>query len=124
MKYMAGIKIADIAKKLGTSEEETKKKIVDGGHKVADDNTVDDSAVKDLGVDPKHLRLDRRQEMLKKAMERHKRHPKSREVKVGSENEPSTLKRFLNRNFSIVKRSSKILSVKLTRLEKLRKKSR
>lgn len=94
VEYMAGIKITDIAKKLGISDEETKQKITDGGFKVAEDNTVDDGAVKALGVDPKHLRLDRRQEMLKKAMERHKRHPKSREVKVGSGDEPSAPKKI------------------------------
>ncbi len=64
---MAGIKISDVAKKLGNSEEEVKKKIEEGGHKIADDNTVNDAAVQSLGVDPKHLRLDRRQEMLKKS---------------------------------------------------------
>jgi translation initiation factor IF-2 len=79
---MAGIKLADVAKKLGKSEDELKKNISEKGHKIAEDGTVSDGAVKDLGMDPKHLRLDRRQEMLKKAMERHKKHPRSREVKV------------------------------------------
>ncbi|ADD68118.1 translation initiation factor IF-2 [Denitrovibrio acetiphilus DSM 12809] len=91
---MAGIKIADVAKKLGSNEEETKQKITNGGFKIADDNTVGDEAVKALGIDPQHLRLDRRQEMLKKAMERHKRHPRSREVKVGSGDEPSAPKKI------------------------------
>ena len=86
---MADFKIADIAKKLGSSESEIKDKIADGGFKIDEDSTVGDDAVKSLGIDPKHLRLDRRQEMLKKAMERHKRHPKSREVKVGSEDSSS-----------------------------------
>jgi translation initiation factor IF-2 len=91
---MAGIKITDVAKKAGISEDEVKQKIEDGGFKVADDNTVGDDAVKALGVDPKHLRLDRRQEMLKKAMERHKRHPRSREVKVGSGEDTSSPKKI------------------------------
>jgi len=91
---MAGIKITDAAKKAGISEDEAKQKIEEGGFKVADDNTVGDDAVKALGVDPKHLRLDRRQEMLKKAMERHKRHPRSREVKVGSGEDTSSPKKI------------------------------
>ena len=80
---MSGIKLTDVAKKLGKNEDEIQNSLQGSGHKIADDGSVSDDAVKSLGLDPKHLHLDRRQEMLKKAMERHKRHPKSREVKMG-----------------------------------------
>jgi len=83
VKYMAEIKLSDVAKKLGKSEEDVKKSIKDKGHKV-DGGVVSDNAVKDLGLDPKHLHLDRRQEMLKKAMERRKKNPRSKEVKVNN----------------------------------------
>jgi len=91
---MAGIKISDVAKKAGKAENEVIETLKESGFEIAEDSTVSDDAVKSLGIDPKHLRLDRRQEMLKKAMERHKRHPKSREVKVGSNEEPSAPKKI------------------------------
>jgi len=81
---MSGIKLTDVAKKLGKNEDEIVNNVQGAGHKVADDGTISDDAVKSLGLDPKLINLDRRQEMLKKAMERHKRHPKSREIKMGS----------------------------------------
>ncbi|WP_303850538.1 translation initiation factor IF-2 [Seleniivibrio woodruffii] len=85
---MSGIKLTDVAKKLGKNEDEVLNNVQGAGHKVAEDGTISDDAVKSLGLDPKLINLDRRQEMLKKAMERHKRHPKSREIKMGStENE-------------------------------------
>ncbi|WP_265821541.1 translation initiation factor IF-2 [Geovibrio ferrireducens] len=69
----------------------------------------DESAKED-----KHSRLNRRQELLQKALERHKKHPRAREVKIkGNEDEPQQPKRLsreelLNRKRALEKNIRKV----------------
>jgi translation initiation factor IF-2 len=90
--HVSNIKISEITKKLDATEKEIREDVINKGFTIGNDDSVSDEYIQSLGLDPKHLLLDRRQEMLKKAMERHKKHPSSREVKMDSKETPSPKK--------------------------------
>ncbi|KAA0258064.1 translation initiation factor IF-2 [Deferribacter autotrophicus] len=80
---MARFKIDEVAEKLKITAEEVVEKLKEKGYEDIDVNkSIDDKAVELLGLDPKKLQMDKRQEFLKKALERRKRHPKPKEVVV------------------------------------------
>lgn len=82
-------KLADVVKKSDLTFEEAVDKLKNAGVDVNDkSDEIDINAVKTLGVDPKVLSVDKRQQMLKKALERHKRHPRPKEVVVKDNGEP------------------------------------
>lgn len=88
---MALFKVSDVAKKADISVEEAISKLKSAGAEVASGNdTVREEDVAAAGLDSKYSQLDRRQEMLKKALERHKRGVKIKEVVVGKNNTVSS----------------------------------
>lgn len=88
---MALFKVSDVAKKADISVEEAIAKLKSAGAEVASGNdTVREEDVAAAGLDSKYSQLDRRQEMLKKALERHKRGVKIKEVVVGKNNTVSS----------------------------------
>jgi len=110
---MSGFKISEVASKMKKSVEEVESLIKEKGVDVSSDGTLTEDGVKNLGVDPKHLKLDKRQEMLKKAMERHKKHPRAREVKIRDgekEDSPKKLSKeeLLNRKRALEKSLQKV----------------
>ena len=83
---MALKKVSDVAKNAGISIEETVKVLQASGVQVSKGNdTVKDEEVTAAGLD-KRGQLDRRQEMLQKALERHKKGVKIKEVVVSNKN--------------------------------------
>ncbi|MEC9492377.1 translation initiation factor IF-2 [Flexistipes sp.] len=82
-------KLAEVVKKSDLTLKEAIEKLKDSGVDVNDESDeIDINSVKTLGVDPKLLSVDKRQQMLKKALERHKRHPRPKEVVVKENGEP------------------------------------
>jgi len=85
---MDKFKLVDVVKKSGIDVDEAIEKLKESGFDVNDkSDEITEEAVKMLGVDPKLLSVDRRQQMLKKALERHKRHPRPKEVVVKDDGE-------------------------------------
>ena len=83
---MALKKVSDVAKNAGISIEETVKVLQASGVQVSNGNdTVKDEDVTAAGLD-KRGQLDRRQEMIQKALERHKKGVKIKEVVVSNKN--------------------------------------
>lgn len=82
-------KLAEVVKKSDLTLKEAIEKLKESGVDVNDESDeIDINSVKTLGVDPKLLSVDKRQQMLKKALERHKRHPRPKEVVVKENGEP------------------------------------
>lgn len=80
---MNEIKIEDVAKKANVSTEEALIKLKNAGIKVnSGSDIINDAGIKTLGIDPKKFKVDKRQELLKKVIDRRKRNSKSREVYV------------------------------------------
>ena len=83
---MALKKVSEVAKNAGISVEEALKVLQASGVHVSNGNdTVKDEDVTAAGLD-KRGQLDRRQEMLQKALERHKKGVKIKEVVVNNKN--------------------------------------
>lgn len=81
---MSVVKVSEVAKKADVSVEDALTKLKSAGVNVSSgDDGVREEDVTAAGLDSKHSQLDRRQEMLKKALERHKRGVKIKEVVVG-----------------------------------------
>ena len=81
---MAFKKVSEVAKNTGISVDEALKVLqASGVHVSKGDDTVKDEDVAAAGLD-KRGQLDRRQEMLQKALERHKRGVKIKEVFVNN----------------------------------------
>ncbi len=86
---MAVKKVSDVAKNAGISSEEAVKALQASGIQVSNGNdTVKDEDVIAAGLD-KRGQLDRRQEMLQKALERHKKGVKIKEVVVNNKSTSS-----------------------------------
>ncbi len=86
---MNKFKLVDVAKKSGMTVDDVILKLQESGFDINDKSgEITEDAVKVLGVDPKLLSVDKRQQMLKKALERHKRHPRPKEVVVKDDGEP------------------------------------
>ncbi|AEI15130.1 translation initiation factor IF-2 [Flexistipes sinusarabici DSM 4947] len=82
-------KLAEVVKKSDLTLKEAIEKLKESGVDINDESDeIDINSVKTLGVDPKLLSVDKRQQMLKKALERHKRHPRPKEVVVKENGEP------------------------------------
>ena len=106
---MAVIKVSEVAKRAEMTISDAIKKLQQAGINVSSgDDTVSEDALIDAGLDGsgKHSQLDRRQEMLKKALERHKRGVKIKEVVI-NKNSPveSRQNRKLTREELIKRRS-------------------
>ncbi len=80
---MALIKVGDVAKKIGISVGDTIKRLQQVGIKVSsEDEKVEESSIVNAGIDLNPQPLDKRQEMIKRAIERHKKGVKFHEVQV------------------------------------------
>lgn len=80
---MSQIKLSELLEKTGMSFDNARKKLKGIGVDVSSENSmIDQDAAKQLGVETSSLSIDKRQEMLRKAMERHKRYSKAKEVLV------------------------------------------
>lgn len=80
---MNNFKLQEVIEKAGLSFEEAKKRLEEIGVDVeSTDSSVDENAAKHLGVDPKVLVIDKRQQVLEKVRERHKRLSKPKEVVI------------------------------------------
>ncbi|MGA1862291.1 translation initiation factor IF-2 [Deferribacter thermophilus] len=116
---MAKFKIAEIAEKLGVSTEEVIHRLKDSGEDIPEDLSVlDDKLVSKLGLDPKKLQIEKRQEFLKKAIERRKRHPKPKEVVL--KEEKAAEKKRLSKEELLKKKLE--LEKSLKKVDELRKK--
>lgn len=81
---MSFVKVSEVAKKAEISVEDALTKLKSAGVNVSSgDDGVREEDIAAAGLDSKYSQLDRRQEMLKKALERHKRGVKIKEVVVG-----------------------------------------
>ena len=84
---MASFKVSEVAKKAEISVGDALDRLKSAGVKVnSGEDIVQEEEVAAAGLDSKYFQVDRRQEMLKKALERHKRGVKIKEVVVGKGN--------------------------------------
>lgn len=122
---MSNFKLKEVIEKAELSFEEAKKKLEEIGVDVESvDSKVDEEAVKHLGVDPKVFNIDKRQQVLKKALERHKRHsiPKEVVVKKGESEKPAKIsKEELARKKRELEKSLKKVDEERERAAKTRK---
>lgn len=117
---MAKFKVEEIAEKLGITVDEVYSKLKDNGvEEVERLNFLDDKLVTLLGLDPKKLQTEKRQEFLKKALERRKRHPKPKEV-VLKEDAGKKEKKRLSKEELLKKKME--LEKSLKKVDELRKK--
>lgn len=78
---MSKFNLDDIAKKVDLKVDEAVKKLKEAGIDIDSSiKMVGDDEVRILGLDPRRLQIDKRQDLLKKALERHKRNPQTKEV--------------------------------------------
>lgn len=78
---MSKLKISDVMKKANVGYDEIVKKLESIGKKVVSENDeFSDEDFKSIGIDTRILNIDKRQELIKQAMERSKRHAKYTEV--------------------------------------------
>lgn len=118
---MNQFKLSELLEKTGLSFKEASEKLKEIGVDVSSENSmVSEQSVKHLGADTSSLSIDRRQEMLKKAMERHKKYSRAKEVVVkGSENDNT---RKISREDLLKKKMD--LEKKLRKVDDEREKSR
>lgn len=80
---MSKFKLQEVIEKAEISFEDALEKLKEINIDVlSPDDMVDEKAASHLGVDPKILSVDKRQELLKKALERHKRHSRPKEIVI------------------------------------------
>lgn len=80
---MSKFKLQEVIEKAEISFEDALEKLKEINIDVlSPDDMVDEKAASHLGVDPKILSVDKRQELLKKALERHKRHARPKEIVI------------------------------------------
>ncbi|MCA1927180.1 MAG: translation initiation factor IF-2 [Calditerrivibrio sp.] len=78
---MSKLKISDVMKKANVGYDEIVKRFESIGKKVGSENDeFSDEEFKSIGIDTRILTIDKRQELIKQAMERSKRHAKYTEV--------------------------------------------
>ncbi|MBZ4672281.1 MAG: translation initiation factor [Deferribacteraceae bacterium] len=88
---MSKFKLQEVIEKAGLSFEDALEKLKEINIDVSSpDDMVNEKAVSHLGVDPKILSVDKRQELLKKALERHKRHSRPKEVVIKKSDDDSS----------------------------------
>ena len=80
---MSKFKLNEVIKQAGIDLDTAILKLKDAGFDITSgDEMVGDGEVESLGLNPKRMQIDRRQDMLKKALERHKRNPRHKEIVV------------------------------------------
>ncbi|UOD34872.1 translation initiation factor IF-2 [Deferribacteraceae bacterium V6Fe1] len=88
---MSKFKLQEVIEKAGISFDDASEKLKEINIDVSSpDDMVNEKAVSHLGVDPKVLSVDKRQELLKKALERHKRHSRPKEVVIKKTDDDSS----------------------------------
>jgi len=88
---MSKFKLQEVIEKAGISFEDAMEKLKEINIDVSSPNDmVNEKAAEHLGVDPKILSVDKRQELLKKALERHKRHSRPKEVVIKKTDDDSS----------------------------------
>jgi translation initiation factor IF-2 len=116
---MSGVKIETIAKKLNLTVDDALEKLKGAGIEVENaTDTINDEGIKLLGGDPKDF-LDRRQEMLKKVLDRRKHSKKPKEVFIKKDNPERTQRKRLTKEEILKKRQE--LDNKMKQIDKNRK---
>ncbi|MDY6820662.1 MAG: translation initiation factor IF-2 [Deferribacterota bacterium] len=115
---MARFNLEEIAKKVEMNIDELVKKLKDAGYNV-DNNikVIGENEVKSLGLDPRKLQIDKRQDMLKQALERHKRNPKAKEVLIKDKTE-AVKKRKITREELLKKKQELKSSLQKVEIER------
>lgn len=123
---MSKFKLQEVIEKAGISFEEAREKLKEINIDIEGLNDlVDEKAVTHLGVDSKLLSVDKRQELLKKALERHKRHSRAKEVvikKDGTDSSKRISKEELLRKKRELEKSLKKVDEEREKLSKIKQK--
>jgi translation initiation factor IF-2 len=112
--------LEEVARKADLKLDEAIEKLKEAGILVDSKNKfVGDDEVKVLGLDPRKLQIDKRQDLLKQALDRHKRNPKSREVLIKDKRDDAKQLRLTREELL---KKKKELKMSLERVEEERKK--
>jgi translation initiation factor IF-2 len=112
--------LEEVVKKADMKLDEAIEKLKDAGVSVDINNKfIGENEVKILGLDPKRLQIDKRQDLLKQALERHKRNPKPREVLIKEKRDSSQQQRLTKEELL---KKKKELKMSLEKVEEERKK--
>ena len=117
---MSKFNLEEIAKKAELKLNEAIEKLKEAGIVIdVKDKFVGEDEVKILGLDPKRLQIDKRQDLLKQALERHRRNPQPREVLIKEKKDESHQQRLTREELL---RKKKELKMSLEKVEEERKK--
>lgn len=117
---MSKFNLEEVAKKAELKLDEAIEKLREAGVNVnAKNKFVGDDEVKILGLDPKRLQIDKRQDLLKQALERHRRNPKPREVLIKEKKDESQQQKLTREELL---KKKKELKLSLEKVEEERKK--
>jgi len=111
--------LEEIAKKADLKLDEAIEKLKEAGVVVDIKNKyIGDDEVKILGLDPKRLQIDKRQDLLKQALERHRRNPRPREVLIKDKKDDFQQQRLTREELL---KKKKELKISLEKVEEERK---
>ncbi len=117
---MSKFNLEEIAKKADLKLDEAIEKLKEAGVVVDIKNKyIGDDEVKILGLDPKRLQIDKRQDLLKQALERHRRNPRPREVLIKDKKDDFQQQRLTREELL---KKKKELKISLEKVEEERKK--
>jgi translation initiation factor IF-2 len=112
--------LEEVARKADLKLDEAIEKLKEAGILIDSKNKfVGDDEVKVLGLDPRKLQIDKRQDLLKQALDRHKRNPKSREVLIRDKKDDAKQLRLTREELL---KKKKELKMSLEKVEEERKK--
>ena len=120
---MSKFKLNEVIKQAGIDLDTAILKLKDAGFDITSgDEMVGDGEVESLGLNPKRMQIDRRQDMLKKALERHKRNPRHKEIVVKDAEGTHVRKRLtkdeLLKKKQELERNLKVVDERRERIEK------
>ena len=120
---MSKFKLNEVIKQAGIDLDTAILKLKDAGFDITSgDEMIGDGEVESLGLNPKRMQIDRRQDMLKKALERHKRNPRHKEIVVKDAEGTHVRKRLtkdeLLKKKHELERNLKIVDERRERIEK------
>ena len=120
---MSKFKLNEVIKQAGIDLDTAIMKLKDAGFDITSgDEMIGDSEVESLGLNPQRMQIDRRQDMLKKALERHKRNPRHKEIVVKDAEGTHVRKRLtkdeLLKKKHELERNLKIVDERRERIEK------
>ena len=120
---MSKFNLNEVIKQAGIDLDTAILKLKDAGFDITSgDEMIGDGEVESLGLNPKRMQIDRRQDMLKKALERHKRNPRHKEIVVKDAEGTHVRKRLtkdeLLKKKHELERNLKIVDERRERIEK------